>query len=143
MSAKTPGKACFIDSNVWLYILLSGQDDVKANIARRLVRTTEAPIFLSTQIINEVVNSLLRHDALNEAAIRELISSFYARYTVQPISESMQLQASHLREAYSLSHWDSLVIAAALHVNATTLFTEDMHNGLIVAEHLTIVNPFL
>jgi predicted nucleic acid-binding protein len=47
-----------------------------------------------------------------------------------------------LRESYSLSHWDSLVVAAALQADTSILYTEDMQDGLIVANQLTIVNPF-
>ena len=51
------------------------------------------------------------------------------------------LHASDLRSAYHLSYWDSLIIASALAVGATILYTEDMHDGLIVDNQLTIVNP--
>jgi predicted nucleic acid-binding protein len=139
MSDKVP---CFVDSNVWLYIFLPGQDKTKATVARQLVRSKESQITISAQIINEVINNLLRNVAMDEAAIRELIKRFYARYTVHSIFEATQERASHLRESYSLSHWDSLVVAAALQADTSILYTEDMQDGLIVANQLTIVNPF-
>jgi predicted nucleic acid-binding protein len=46
--------ACFVDSNVWLYILLPGQDGDKATIAKELVLRQSANIIVNTQIINEV-----------------------------------------------------------------------------------------
>ena len=55
MSDETSQKSCFVDSNVWLYILLPGQDNAKANIAKQLVREKEANIVVSTQVVNEVV----------------------------------------------------------------------------------------
>ena len=54
----------------------------------------------------------------------------------------MQLNASQLRENYSLSHWDSLIVSVALHSGATQLYSEDMQDGLVLDEQLTIVNPF-
>ncbi len=39
------------------------------------------------------------------------------------------------------SFWDSLIIAAALDSGCTTLYSEDMQNGLKI-DFLTIVNPF-
>lgn len=37
--------------------------------------------------------------------------------------------------------WDSLIVEAALESGATTLFSEDMHNSLVIGS-LTISNPF-
>ncbi|MEZ4513920.1 MAG: hypothetical protein R3C62_18780 [Chloroflexota bacterium] len=48
-----------------------------------------------------------------------------------------------MRERYSLSHWDSLIIATAFEAGAAQLYSEDMHSGLIVEKQLTIINPFV
>ena len=105
MNDETSQESCFVDSNVWLYILLPGQDSAKANVAKQLVREKEANIVISTQVVNEVINGLVRHAIMNEAEIRELISRFYARYTINQTTEPIQLNASGLREDYSLSYW--------------------------------------
>ena len=47
-----------------------------------------------------------------------------------------------MRERFSLSFWDSLILAAAVHCGATVLYSEDMEAGLQVDERLTIQNPF-
>jgi predicted nucleic acid-binding protein len=49
--------------------------------------------------------------------------------------------ALKLSSKYSLSHWDSLLVAAALEAGVDTLYTEDLQAGTIY-ESLTIVNPF-
>lgn len=133
---------CLVDSNVWLYILLPGQDINKAAVAKKFVRHRRENIVVSTQIINEVVNVIIRHAVAGEAEIREFIRRFYARYQVKPITESIQLSASQLRERYSLSHWDSLIVSTALQSGASQLYSEDMQDGLIVEKQLTIINPF-
>jgi predicted nucleic acid-binding protein len=142
MSDETVNDLCFVDSNVWLYIFLPGQDVEKAQIAKELVEQKHGQIVISTQIVNEVVNTVLRHAVMNEAEIRELIGRFYARYVVKQITEPMQLYASQLREGYSLSHWDSLIVATALQSGPTLLYSEDMQDGLVVDKQLTITNPF-
>jgi predicted nucleic acid-binding protein len=142
MSDEIASELCFVDSNVWLYIFLPGQDVEKARIAKELVDQKRTQIVISTQIVNEVVNSILRHAVMNEVEIRELIERFYARYVVKQITESMQLRASQLRESYSLSHWDSLIVATALQSGPTLLYSEDMQDGLVVDKQLTITNPF-
>lgn len=142
MSGDVATDICFVDSNVWLYILLPGQDTEKANAARNLVRQPGIRIHISTQVVNEIVNGIIRHSALNETDIRAFIESLYARYTVVPISEPIQLNASHLREHYALSHWDSLIVSAALDAGAIFLYTEDMQDKLMIEGRLTVVNPF-
>jgi len=47
-----------------------------------------------------------------------------------------------LAERYGLSVWDSMIVAAALAADCDTLFSEDMHDGLMVDGSLTITNPF-
>jgi len=39
------------------------------------------------------------------------------------------LQALELRQKYSFSYYDALVVATALENNCTTLFSEDMQNN--------------
>ena len=143
MSDEKSKHPCFVDSNIWLYILLPGQDVNKGKTARELVELERPHIIISTQVVNEVINTVIRHASMDELEIRELVRRFYARYQVRPITEAIQLHASHLRENYSLSHWDSLIVATALHVGATKLYSEDMQDGLVIDKQLTIVNPLL
>lgn len=142
MSDEMSGPLCFVDSNVWLYILLPGQDIHKGKIAKDLVENKRKNIVISTQIINEVVNGIIKHAIMNESEIREFIRRFHARYTVHSITEPIQLNASQLRENHSFSHWDSLIVSIALHSGATQLYSEDMQDGLVINSQLTIVNPF-
>jgi predicted nucleic acid-binding protein len=51
------------------------------------------------------------------------------------------LAASELREEYSLSFWDSLVVSAALLSGAEVIYSEDMQDGLVIRETLQIINP--
>ena len=142
MSDEISKDICFIDSNVWLYILLPGQDTQKGKTAKELVDSKSKNIVISIQVVNEVVNNIIKHASMNEVEIREFIRRFHARYTVHSIAEPIQLNASQLREKYSLSHWDSLIVSVALHSGATQLYSEDMQDGMVISEQLTIVNPF-
>jgi predicted nucleic acid-binding protein len=49
-------------------------------------------------------------------------------------------RAEDLISRFSLSHWDSMVVAAYLEANVQTLYTEDF--GYISIDGLKIVNPF-
>ena len=48
----------------------------------------------------------------------------------------------YLAERYGFSVYDAMIVAAALIAGCTTLWTEDMHAGLLVEGQLRLVNPF-
>jgi predicted nucleic acid-binding protein len=58
------------------------------------------------------------------------------------VEKGVMLEACRLRERYQLAYWDSLVVAATLAAGCSTLYSEDMHDGLVVDDTLTIANPF-
>lgn len=131
---------CFVDSNVWLYAVIeSPESAAKSATARSLV--TERRI-VSTQVINEVCVNLLRKARRSEDEIRQAVKAFYSQHRVVPIDETTMVAASELREAYSLSYWDSLIVASALEAGATVLYSEDMHHDLWINARLRIINPF-
>ncbi len=134
---------CFVDSNIWLYAFIAGDDEGKSAIANALLQGREIDIIVSTQVINEVCVNLLKRSVFTEDQLHRLIESFYEKYAVMELSRSVLLLASQFRQQYSLSYWDSLIIACAYSVGAEILYTEDMQHGLVIQEHLRIVNPLI
>lgn len=47
-----------------------------------------------------------------------------------------------ITEKFQFSVYDAVIVAAALIAGCTTLWCEDMHDGLLVEEQLRIINPF-
>ena len=133
----------FVDSNIWLYAFLGGEDLHKNEIAQQCIESASENIVISTQVINEVCSNLVRKRIVDETKIRDLVSSFYRRYEVIGISETILEEASHLRQRYSLSYWDSLIVAAALEAGATQLYSEDMQANQRFLDQLQIINPFV
>jgi predicted nucleic acid-binding protein len=131
----------FIDSNIWLYALLIGQNEEKTRIAKNL--TLIEFNIVSIQVINEVCVNLIKKDKYNEAQIKKLISSFYANHLVVEINREILLHASDLRSRYAFSFWDGLIAASALSADAKVLYSEDMQDGLMIEKRLKIVNPFI
>ncbi len=130
----------FLDTNVWFYAFTDSQELSKHERAKQLIALGD--IGISLQTIGEVCNSLLRKAYFDESQIQKIIRSFCKHY--QPIvpNEQVFLKASELRDRYHFSHWDSLMIAAALHAGASEFYSEDMQDGLVVDGALTIRNPF-
>ncbi len=132
---------CFIDTNVWLYAFIEADDIAKSATARMLIQETEPVI--STQVINEVCVNLLRRANFTEEQISRLIESFYEKYPVIELNRSVLLMASQLRQRYSLSFWDSTIVASALSAGVSILYSEDLQHGLTIEEQLQVRNPFV
>lgn len=131
---------CFVDTNVWLYAFIENEDSVRSALASQVI--LQGNIFLSTQVVNEVCVNLLKKAKLSEDTLRQLIDAFYIKYDVVDLQRSTFLAASDLRDRYSLSYWDSVIVASALEAGAEILYSEDMHDGLLINNQLRIVNPF-
>ena len=125
---------CFIDTNIWLYAFIETDDTAKSAMARTVIQENEPVV--STQVINETCVNLLRRASFDEEQIRQLVKSFYEKYQVIELTQSISLMASQLRQRYSLSFWDSTIVASALSTGVSILYSEDMQHGLIIEEQL-------
>jgi predicted nucleic acid-binding protein len=112
----------------------------KHNLATAL--TSRENILISTQIINEVCSVLSKKAKISEIQIRQIIQEFYDGCLVIQLDRNIILRASELRTQYSFSFWDSLIVASALASEANILYSEDMQDGLIISNQLTLINPF-
>ena len=134
-------RLCFVDTNIWLYAFIEADDANKSALARKLLQEIEPVI--SSQVINEVSVNLLRKAHFSEEQVRQLIESFFEKYLVVEASKTVFLSDSNLRQRYSLSYWDSLIVASALQAGVSVLYSEDMQHGLKVNGQLEIVNPLV
>ena len=130
----------FVDSNIWLYAFIEGDEPAKTAISKSIVAGSQ--VVTSVQVINEVSRNLLRKAQFTEERIQALIDSFHARHSVVPLDQAALRHASELRARHQFAFWDSLIVAAALASQCEILYSEDMHDGLLVGGHLQIRNPF-
>jgi len=132
----------FFDTNLFLYAYsLAPEDRPKRDRARELFERYQPVI--SIQVIQEFIAAALRKPGLgiDEAKIDEFLV-FCACHTIQPAHLETMLHATALRRRFSLSHWDSSILAAACASGCGFLFSEDMQHGFSL-ENLRVVNPFL
>ena len=135
----------FVDSNIFLYAFTEIDDKSKKEEIEKHTIASEIilkDINISTQVINEVSSNMLRKLKFSNTEVREFVESCYGRYNIINFSEELFLMAIEVRKKYKISYYDSLIVSAGLKANATTLYSEDMHNGLVVNGCLTIINPF-
>ncbi|MFP4441274.1 MAG: PIN domain-containing protein [Chloroflexaceae bacterium] len=131
----------FIDTNVWVYAFNKTQDSTKTVKAKSLIRS-EPSIFVSTQVMSELSVTLLRKFAATEPTIRRLTRSMYRKYRVLEYTQATYFTASYVREIYTLSFWDSTIVASALESGSVKLYSEDLQDGLTINNQVTVQNPF-
>jgi predicted nucleic acid-binding protein len=134
-------KPCFVDTNIWLYAFIEGSEPEKSQAARALLQACQ-PI-ISVQVINEVCVNLIKKAHFTEEQIRQLIETFYETYPVVILDQAILVDASQLRQQYSLSFWDSMILASALEAQLKIVYTEDIQHGLVIEDRLKVINPFI
>ena len=127
----------FIDTNVLLY--LASSDAAKAERAEALVSSGAT---ISVQVLNEFASVARRKMQLSWSETHTHLDSLRALLSVEPISVDTHRTGLRLAERYSLSIYDSMIIAAALQAKCTVVWSEDMQSGLQIEEEITIKNPF-
>jgi len=133
----------FIDSNVWLYLLLA-DDENKYLTAKQFINNciSYGKVIVSWQVINEVSANLLKN-RFSENEIVTTVKWLLKIAEMQDFSEDILLFASSLRKNHLFSFWDSLILSAALKANCDYIVSEDMQHNQLLNRNLKIINPFL
>lgn len=127
----------FFDTNILLYLL--SEDDAKADAAEALVGEGG---HLSVQVLNEFASVATRKLDMTHAEARDVLAPIRAICQVHALTEVTHELGVHLAERHRLSIYDGMIAAAALDAGCTTLFSEDMQDGLLIERSLRIRNPF-
>ncbi len=134
------------DTNVLVYFADATEPEKQAR-ARQLLtelRQSKPEPFLLWQVAVEFLSCLRRWELAGRITRAETVQLF------EQIEESFELvlptrtvihTALDLNARYSLSHWDSLLVAACIDAGVTTLYSEDMQGGADY-DGVRIVNPF-
>ncbi|MDD5461522.1 MAG: PIN domain-containing protein [Methylococcales bacterium] len=128
----------FVDNNIVLYAL--DADQQKHETAWNLLFTKP---YISLQVINECSNVLNRKRQWPTEDVAQTMERVFQFVTVEPTDIATVRSAWKFQARYRFSYFDSLIIAAALAADCSTLYSEDMQHGQVIAGRLTINNPFL
>jgi predicted nucleic acid-binding protein len=130
-----PGK--FFDTNVLVY--LASGDAAKANRAEAILL---AGGVVSVQVLNELTNVARRKMRMTWAETHAFLSLVRRLLMVQPLTLEAHETGLFLAERYTLSTYDAMIAASALHAGCDTLWSEDMQDGMALGLDLRVVNPF-
>ena len=130
-----------VDTNILVYVD-DPREPRKQRIAATLVDSLQDGVLL-WQVAGEYLNTIRRirrtDDALAEGH-RRIRETMRVWRFVEPQAPVIDL-AVGLLGRYSLSFWDSMIVAACLHAGVERLYTEDF-SAYPRIDSLEIVNPF-
>jgi len=134
----------FLDTNIFVYSFDEGASTKSAR-ASELIRQALGSRngIVSYQIVQEFFNVAFRrfaHPMTLADAEQYLATTFRPLMTVNS-SAALYVGAFRLNSKYSLSWYDSLVVAAAIEGGAQLLYSEDFQHGQRFG-HLRVENPF-
>lgn len=127
----------FFDTNVLL--CLASRDAEKADRAESLLENRGT---ISVQVLNEIANVARRKLQLPWDEVRSLLQTVSQLFDIVPLTVETHELGLDVAERYQLSVYDGQIIAAALLAECSTLWSEDMQDGLVIQGRMKIANPF-
>ncbi len=127
----------FFDTNVLLYLL-----SAEPGRADRVEEVLAAGGTISVQVLNEFTSVALRKLGMRVAEVREALAPIIDICQVIALTTQIHQRGLAVAERYRFSFYDALIVAAALESGCTTLFSEDLQDGQVIDQTLTVRNPF-
>lgn len=134
----------FVDTNILVYAHDSSAG-IKHKRSLHLIEAlwSEGTGALSTQVLQELCVCLRKKvnppRPLDE--IRQLVRD-YMSWSVVVNTPELIVQALDLEYRFKISFWDALILQAAHHCGATTVYSEDMASGQKYGA-IQVVNPLI
>ncbi len=130
--------SAFFDTNILVYA--TAEQDSRFSVATDLLAQGGT---ISVQVLNEFANVARLKLKWSWPEIKEGLHDFQLLCSGPiPIGVATHEAALRIAERDGVAFYDALIVASALEAGCTTLFTEDMQHGRIIAGRLTIRNPF-
>ncbi len=127
-----------IDTNVLVYVL-DKEDSQKKKIANQLINLHPA---ISTQVVSEFINTARRLLPISKQQVILKCNQLFKLCNIIPVSQKCLELAENLIHKYDFQIFDAIIVATALENDFQILYSEDMHDELLVMDQLRIINPF-
>jgi predicted nucleic acid-binding protein len=127
----------FADTNIAIYAL----DADSHRRAQAFALMQRRPV-ISTQVVNEFLNVLTGKQRVPRDVANRYARILLRRCEVVAVTPQVVELAIQIGERYQRSHWDALIIAAALATGCDTLYSEYLQDGQVFEQRLTVKNPF-
>lgn len=129
----------FFDTNILVYAVAA--NDARNTQAEELLGSGG---FISVQILNEFVAVARRKMLMPWSDVLEALDAFRVLCpSPVPVAVEMHEAALKIATKHGLNIYDALVVAAALQAGCSVLYSEDLQDGQVFDQRLTICNPFI
>lgn len=139
MSAKY-----FLDTNIFVYAIQPVSSH-KSLIATKLISDglDHGTAVVSYQVVQEFFNIAFRKfpRPMSSFEAEEFLNTVFRPLQTVHSSPALVVSALQIYGKHKLSWYDSLIVAAALQAECSTLYSEDMQDGRTI-QNLKIENPF-
>jgi predicted nucleic acid-binding protein len=133
----------FLDTNILLYAKVDDGSDkhIKCHTLLTMV-LIGSELVASAQVLNGYyVNALKKN--ITPAEIQNTVNQFISDFEIVPLTKELVPETHRICNRYQFSYWDSNIVAAALEARCKILYTEDLQDGQVIDNTLTIRNPML
>ena len=136
-----------VDTNVLIYRLDHKEPakQARAKVLLQRLRRNRSTTVTIWQVITETARWLRAQQLsghFTSTQVRNYLRGFRQFFPISMPTQVILDRALDLADAHSLSHWDSMLVAACLEAGVDTLFTEDMGAPRLI-ESLRLENPFI
>ncbi len=133
------------DTNVWVYAI-DHRDLERRQKARDLLNQLDdsGETIIPWQVASAFVNCLRRFEGkgvISSDKVNLWVEWMIELFPVITPQHTTVLTALDLSRRFSLSHWDSMLLAACVEAGVTTLYSEDLSNGMRY-DSVLVINPF-
>jgi predicted nucleic acid-binding protein len=129
----------FFDTNIFIY-LYSEDEIAKQKIAQRAINKYEC--IISTQVLNEFSNTCIRKLYKKPDEVELAIDEMIKQCNILMLRTEDIKYALNIHKKFGYNYYDCLMIVSALNSECDYLLTEDLADGQIIGNKLTIINIF-
>lgn len=132
-----------IDTNLLVYMIDETDHAKHVSAIEFLNQLSTVETVLPWQTCVEFLAWLRRaeqHGRMTPDRVEADFNAVRHRFAISIPSENVLDIAIDLKRRHSLSHWDSLLLAACIEAGVDTLYSEDMGDG-VVYDSVTVINP--
>jgi predicted nucleic acid-binding protein len=135
-----------VDTNVLIYALDDNDPAKQAKAQSLLAQLVQPPVdtVLPWQVVAEFLSCLRKWESAGRLTKGDVEAHFRDQLAFFPLFiptvKTFEF-ALYLHARFSLSHWDSMMLAACKEAGVSTVYSEDLAPGTNY-DGLTVVNPF-
>ena len=135
-----------LDTNILVYFMDQNEPGKRAQAIALLdsLVQTDVETVLPWQVAVEFLCCLRRWEQEGRISRQETVGNIKQldlMFRCVLPTQAVLWKSLDLASRYSLSHWDSLLLAACIEAGVRTLYSEDLSSGVLY-DSVAVVNPF-